>query len=315
MKKFKVLSICIILTICMISINSCKHDNIVGFEGPAQCVSADFAVTQAFSANSTVNFSTDSVTFTAAFNEVTSWTITVTGQTSGATVSFSGKSNTINTVWRGNPGSIVFFQVEQVTAELKVPCRDAITITLNITGKPNFNNYGYLISDFDGHGHSQAFNFYKGAGYIGTFGVMNAPLVSPQGGNYYHVNGTTSPASWYYGEAGCAAAFSLTSLGTTNADSVYFNVLINNNGVSTGTVNILLQAVDRYSSVVKLNGGAGWKLVSLKLSDFKPSTAGPSVNPKQITSVAFDLGPASNMGDPAEIDIDLVIFTKGHPFF
>ncbi|HXA01922.1 MAG TPA: hypothetical protein VNW99_08040 [Cytophagaceae bacterium] len=321
MRKFKIIlqtpRICIyaVLMICLLSINSCKHNNFVGFEGPAQCVSANFAFTQAFNPPGTVDFSTDSVIFTAGFNEIVSWTITVTGQTSGATISFSGKSSNINTVWRGNPGSIAFFQLENVTVELKIPCRESTTKTINITGKPNFNNCGVLLSDFDGHGVAQTFNFYPGAGNTAPAGVMNSPLLSPQGGQYYHASGgNPPPVSWYYGEVG-SSPFSLAKLGTTYPDSVYFNVLINSNGVSTGSINIMLRGNNNYSAIYKPDGSSGWKLLSLKVSDFKPLSPGPSANPMQVTSVTFDLGPSVNQGDPCEIDIDLVIFTKGHPFF
>jgi hypothetical protein len=343
MKKIKILLqrsfVCII---GFLTINSCKHDNILGFEGPAQCVSANFAITQALNAPASVNFNTDTVIFKAGFNEVVSWTITVTGNTSGASISFSGKSNTINQVWRGNPGSIVFFQIEQVTAVLKVPCRDAVTTTTNIIGLPNFVNCGVLISDFDGHGKSPGVGFYPsvkssptaGSDFTGTLGAIlfapgtatsttcsglgpvNSPIVSPQGGNYFHVKGTATPANYYYGEAASNTVFSLAPLGTTRADSAYFNALINTNGVSTGMITILLTtSATRYSYQYKADGGLGWKLLSVKLSDFKPATAGPSVNPKNVTAVAFDLGPNTNPGQPCEINLDLVIFTKGQPFF
>jgi hypothetical protein len=296
---------------CIMAMTSCKHDNFTDHVGPAMCPTADFAITQSFlPANATVNFANDSIIFTAAFNEVISWSIKVTGRTTGASITFSGKDDNINTVWRGNPGSLVFFGVETADVVLTIPCREAITTTVTITGKGNFMNCGVLISDFDGNGMipNAGWARFGAPSLIGTnSSAKNAPLVSPQAPYYWHLYGTPSSSSWYVG--GISSPISITDLGTNDPDSVYFNVLLNSNSNSLGLLQIGISQNGTYYNYNVPFDWSGWKLISFKLSDIKIT------NPSQVDALQFGLNCKNQPGDTPEANFDFIIFTKGQPFF
>ena len=320
------MSLHIILLAVLFAANSCKHDNFEDFVGPSYCVSENFAYTAGFNVSSTsldLNFTP--LTMTAAFNETAAWTITITGQTSGAQKVFTGKSASVNQVWRGEPGSEVFFQAEVVTVEFKVPCKDPVTYNVTVTSPSNFTTFGALISDFDGNGmvtnvttigyNATGWSAYVTApNVINEFVVKNTPLTGPVGSNYLAFRGQAGPASWFVG--GYYATVSLSSLSTNNPDSIYFNAFVNGNGNSTTLLGITLLGSGGTKSMKLIDvNWTGWKMVSFKISEANQHPSAPPVTDTYLANaIDFGFNCKSAMGQPGEAHVDFVIFTEGKPF-
>jgi hypothetical protein len=316
-------------------LNSCKHDNFKDFVGPGHCPSPSFSVTTPLNITAqvipSIQLSTTPVVVTAEFNEAVSWTVTFKGNTSGANRIYSNNSKTVNVSWRGEPGSDVFFKNETVAIEFKIACKDAETYTRDITAN-NFNSYpssgkGLLLSDFDGNG-SVANTFtkpgYNASGWSSYFTLPNeitdyarltTPLTAPQGNYYMVLKGTPGPDSWYVG-GGYASVPNLGSISgaTSDPSKMYVNAFINSGGNSTTLLGFTIKSGGvNYSKNINLNW-TGWKMVSLKLSDFETKRGIPLTDALSVTDLTFELNPATAKGQPTEANIDFIIFTLNEPF-
>lgn len=333
---YKLLLNVVVLTFLII-LNSCKHDNFKDFIGSGHCPSSSFAIITPFNVTPqvipTIQLSTSPIVMTAEFNEVISWSVSIKGNTSGATKVYSNNSKSVDLSWSGEPESSIFFQTETVTIEFKIACKEVVTFTREIT--PNtFNSYastgkGLLLSDFDGNGsvsNSFTYGVYNPSGdgwssyftlpnEITEFGRLTAPLSAPQGSYYMVLKGTPSLTSWYVG-GGYATVPDLATIdgATSDPDMMYVNAFINNGGNTTTMLGLTIKSggVD-YSKNVNLNW-IGWKMVSFKLSDFETKRGISLINALNVTDLTFELNPASAPGQPTEANIDFIIFTVNEPF-
>jgi hypothetical protein len=107
---------------------SCKkraYDE-AGYVGAAYIsASSNFAITSAFNSSSPqpLDLSADVATFEADFNENVTWTITIKGDSSNASYTFSGTSQNLVATWDGAFNGVYFFE-----------SGDSITATLTILG-------------------------------------------------------------------------------------------------------------------------------------------------------------------------------------
>lgn len=320
----------------LVIFNSCKHDNFDEYVGPGLCPTSNFRFTKEFRVSSEqVDFNKfpgiygDSIQ--ATFNEVVTWSITLTGSNSGAIKNYKGRSSQIDTVWYGqsNSPSATFQAGEDVSVNLVISClKDPYVKHIKILDankfKTNIGPYA-MVSDFDGAGYvsnSIKLGGYNTTGWSSYFTLPNqltkfsigpseSSLSAPQGSNYITLQGTAGPASWFVGGT---YVNSPTTMPGNNPNEVYFNAFISSGNNSTTSLAITLGAGANYVYVMPLQW-SGWKMVSIKLSDFKNSSGTPLSNVSAITTLDFGLNCASKQGQSTEVDLDFIVFSNNGPFY
>jgi hypothetical protein len=307
------------LIMIVAGLQSCKHDNFKEFVGEAICPGKNFTVLQPFQVSSNnIDLNFGGLVMTAGFSETAKWTITITGQTSGAKRVYSGKSSSVNVTWYGQPGNMTFFKNETVTVKFEILCLPDLNVTENVTiTKNNFNTFGgVLVSDFEGNGsvtntttmgyNASGWSSYASPGTTyNSFTVTNTPLTPPTTPNYLHIDAQPGATSWWSG--GVYGTISLSSLPTSHPDSIYFNAFIYGHPTTSLTIS-LVGPGGPFNRTLNLGTWTGWKYITYKLSDVGV------VNPLTLNALEFGFGPATEAGQPNQVNVDFVIFTAGEPF-
>jgi hypothetical protein len=286
----------ILAILLLVSFSSCRK-NTKTFEGPSiDDIFSSFKLLENFKANrDSVNFSTgQNVVFTAQFNKVVEWTITITGATSKSVKTIIGTSKTIdasNGSWNGSTTKFPVFALENCKVELSI--KDEPTTYLlseKIIGIKK--NLGFVVADFE-TGLLTGWTKFAQSGANMDFQVKTDSL-APEGKKYLNMAGTVDwdyliglidfPASAY----GTAKVFPLNS----NPDAVYFNTMVY--GVPNSNPSIVLfqfredenangvfdgNSEDQYDYELKVDW-AGWKLVSVKYSALTSLVNGQPATPK-----------------------------------
>jgi len=328
MKYIKTIAFCLLL---LVVFNSCKHDNFKDYVGPSICPSASFKYKSDFKISaSSIDFkSTFGDTISASFTEPISWTVTITGKTSGGKKTYKAHSDTIGIIWQGEPGDpdntgmYRFFQTgEDVSVELTMPCQETVVKTIHITGASDFSLLGKLVSDFEGNGYvpnntawgysANGFSSYFSAPNKELeFGIVTSPLEGPAGPHYITLKGQAGPTSWYAGSMEFNAP---TLMPASNPDSVYFNVFMSSGDNTTTVVGITMVTNKNYNKSILVNW-KGWKMLALKMSDFKDAQGNSMTDATKLSRISLGLNPATAQGQTCEVDLDFIMFTKNYPFF
>lgn len=294
-----------------------------------------------------VEFTKTDVGFTAQFSQEVTYFLTLRSE-KGASKTFTGKAADLSKVkWDGGHDGLYFFNSnDKVFAELSflgtnVKLQDTLTIT---TPK----SYGRLVEDFElakpplpqvvpGHLKFPAgwYTFGKEASakapdedkyYNGVveYSPSNPKTIQPPSGNrYLKVMGTDVNVDFFVDGAGMQSKFNLL---TANADSIYFNVFVYGTGNISDKGSIKIAEDDNGKGGVqdivedelfydfKINW-TGWKLVSVKYSDFSftaANTGNRIREPKKAGKMGFAL-----LSDPSGAKVSLIfdypIFTYGKP--
>lgn len=332
--KQKIFLVLIVVT----SIISCRKETTT-FDGPSVSeIYSDFAILSNFKADKdSVNFSTgETVVFSATFNKIVSWQITITGQTSKSVKRIEGKSKVIdvtNGLWEGSTTEYPIFTAEDCAAQLIIKdVTDTITTSVKIIQPKKIN--GKLIANFES-GLNPAWTKFVQSGANMDFKVK-ADSVAPQGKRYLNMAGTVD---WDYLigliDFPVTAFDSAATPLSANPNDVYFNCLIygESNTVTTNPSIVLFQFKeddnsdgtfnanneDEYDYQVTVNW-VGWKLISIKYADIVTLINGlPAVpkgnglhNPNKLNKLSMlDLADPNN--GFASTKIDLLIFTTGKP--
>ncbi|MCX6189438.1 MAG: hypothetical protein NTW54_07545 [Bacteroidetes bacterium] len=315
---------------------SCRKDKST-FDGPSIAeIFSDFKVLENFKANKdSVNFNSgELVTFSAAFNKVVSWTITVTGSTSKASKIIKGEGRTISVVngqWNGSTSLFPLFAIENCTAKLKIKdVLDSFSVNIKIIQPKKID--GFLIADFESGLNTKWTKFVQSGANM-DFQVKTDSF-APEGKKYLNMAGTVNwdyliglidfPATAY----GANVTFPLSS----NADAEYFNCLIY--GVPNTNPSIVLfqfkedengdgtfnaNNEDEYDYEIKVDWD-GWKLVSVRYTDIVTLVNGvPAVakgnalhNPNKLGKISM-LHLANPANGFASCKLDLVMFTTNKP--
>jgi hypothetical protein len=261
-------------------------------------------------------------TIKATFSQAVDWRIIVQGVSSGAERIYYGKSDIISIIWDGRPGQNKFFLTEEdVTVTLSLPCNQNYTKTVHIKNYPNGSDIkGVLVSDFDGGGYmpnQTVINGYSATGWssystmpnkINKLEVTSTPILAPQSSSYLTFQGTAGPQSWYMGSAEVNGPSVMPG---SNADSTYFNAYLSSVSPSTTLLAITFQVSGKnYTYSLPLNW-QGWKLVSIKLSDFKDSKGQAITDASQLTFIDLGLNCLTQPGQNVEMDIDYIYFSYG----
>lgn len=312
MNTFKIYKDILFLLTLVICLMGCDRQKLDDHLGPLLCPSENFQFTEPLNTSvSAIDFTTgQAVLISSKFNEDVAWTLTIKGSVSNATKTYTGRSKQIAINWKGNADQgLPFFTDETCVIELTLSCSKGITTSLAIQAN-NFNNFGYLLQNFDGIGKPTVLGAPGGTKIVAaSSGIKNTPLPpSSQGGNYYSMVGQSSVDTWYFGGTYSAVNFPAT-IDTESPSNVYYNAFVQGNG----TKNSLLTVTFRQGSVNKnynINPNwEGWKMVSFKLSD-----AGVT-DVALVNGMDYSLGTALTQGRDAEVHIDFIIVTTDAPFY
>lgn len=326
----------LILMALFAGIVSCRK-NKTDFDGPSiNDIFSNFKMLENFKADrDSVNFSTgQKVVFSARFNKVVNWTITIKGATSKSVKQITGTTKTIdasNATWDGSTSKFPMFTTENCTATLTIQdVADTFTVNEKIVGTKKIN--GFIVADFES-GLKPGWVRFAQSGANMDFQIKTDTL-APEGKKYMNMAGTVNwdwliglldfPASAY----GTAKTLSL----NTNPDAVYFNCLIY--GVPSVNPSLVLfqfredenadgvinaNTDDEYDYQVNVDW-VGWKLVSVKYKDMGYLVNGVPATPKgnglhnpdKIGKISM-LHLANPNDGFASSKLDLMVFTDNAP--
>lgn len=329
MKNF--LSI-ILLCLVVLSCNKPK-DSFVGPE--YSTVSSDFRVEAAFSADkASVNFQSENQFFSAQFSERASWSMRLEGEESKAVKEIKGLSSVIdasNSAWNGSHDGLKFFKSEKVIATLTLLGSDKEYQTVfNIAGvknSPEAVKLGNGFEDFIPYTYEYAYSPFNDGDELSFFDITKEEVIH---GDYaFKLAGIDVNKNYYLGLV--RRRFSQNRL-VSPPSEVWFNVYVFGNGDKTSKLKIAgkedengnniyddADKEDSWEFEIPLDH-KGWKLVSVKYSDFVRSTEkgfGDSGNgirePSKIAAVDFALL-TSLPGSYAEAIFDYPTITEKQPF-
>ena len=219
---------------------SCKREELLGPE--LAVATANFDTTSVFRASlDSVDFETETVTFSAGFNERVNWKLTVTGTVTGAELVIRGTSDTIHSghgSFTGVSDNLAFFSKEQICiAELEIPGPNASKFlyydTIYIEKRKLFAN-AFFYDDFESYGIGQKFagstTLWNGDWYDYTNDATNglnaiSNQMSISGSQSYHINVNDVNQGWFSTNM-TMVGFDQDSLITTNPVDIYFNMYV-----------------------------------------------------------------------------------------
>ncbi|HXA01923.1 MAG TPA: hypothetical protein VNW99_08045 [Cytophagaceae bacterium] len=304
-----------------------------------------------------VNFNTpDSISFHATFSDSVSWTITLTQATTGAMKVITGLSKSIdqtNAVWNCSSSNIYFFRRSFTTGS--DPVKAVISflgsdITLSTTvyiynvfiynGK-TINGVKYtLLDDFDGGGvstYALTGSVYPDPGDANVvlgFDSVNKVESGPSTGNSYRMKGTDSNNNSYLGGMNTITLDALSGIvAVTDPNDLYINLYIYGSGKANSALEVKVYELDtvRGGTYTQYNNDGwindiiidwtGWKLVSLKYSNFQRARdplfggAGNGIKqPDKLCGMAVSLLSQPVVGADVDLNFDYVILSQHGPF-
>ncbi len=326
----------ILLLLSIIAIVGCRKKSST-FEGPSiDEIYSNFKLIQPFKANKdSVNFATgDKVVFTAQFNKIVEWTISIKGKTSQAEKIIKGSSKTIdatNATWNGSTTNFPVFGIEDCDVLLTIKdVADSFKVSEKIIGKKT--NPGFTIADFE-TGLLSTWTKFIQTGADMDFKVKTDNL-APEGGSYLNMAGTVN-WDWLIG----LIDFPASAYGTANTlplkanpDAVYFNAMVYGEPNTNPSI-VLFQIKedenadgvinanneDQYDLEIRVDW-SGWKLVSIKYNDIPSLVNGAPATPKGNALHNPDkIGKISmlHLANPsdgfASSKLDYIIFTDNEP--
>lgn len=290
------------------------------------------------------------ICFKAELSDSVTWIFTIRDLVTGAKKTIVGTSRQVNAVWNGDSDNISFFSKKvgddkNLEIELSFIGIDKTITRLVIFQEPKLFPETILVADFEENGQAIVrgsagdldgwFDFFdtegedetisKGIGPNQIIVVQPSkasdPVESIQGQGYYHLRGddnSVKPSPFFIGGMGHdAVVYGLPSIST---NEVFINFYANSNGNKTTKLVVELAGFggDLFTKEIAVNW-EGWKLVSVRLSDFALTISGTIGTGEILTplleSMKFAIHSGGGVaGGIAEINIDYVTFTIGKPF-
>ncbi|MFT6501563.1 MAG: hypothetical protein ACJASQ_001679 [Crocinitomicaceae bacterium] len=305
---------------------SCRKDELEAVDGPNLTdVFGTFEVVSTLvTSQPNVDFAAgQSVYFTSEISIITDWELKITGQTSGAEKIITGTGKIIDasvSTWDGSTTNFPMFQSETCDVMLTFP-GEADTLYSTVTVDQPKTNSGFVIADFESGWVGGWTSFIQSGGNM-DFNIKTDGSAA-QLGSYYNMQGLVD-WDWLVGMVNFnAAAYGSTTIPlSSNADNLYFNVLIygqpglpnsrvlfqfdedDDLGGSFNAVN-----EDQFTIEILIDW-EGWRKVSVKYSDLIGNGAGGGThNPDKINAINM-----LHLADPssgiAVSKIDYIIFTE-----
>jgi hypothetical protein len=268
------------------------------------------------------------------------WRLTISNGTQFK--EFSGNTSKIDLLWYGQTDVFdeenLSFSEGETKIELEIPCIDLISKNIEIKGKQTFKNvlpkFGFLARDWDKNGvypiKKDKWYFKDGVQF---FSLKNDPSFqvldyfdetpSPAGGKYLQIEAARAEEpTWYFGDFGFRLKGLKDSLPTSNLDSLYVNVLVSRlDGMPNVPANFGFRDTVPYpnTGAYLINENInwdGWKLLSVKFSEFKHSKTDLPLNDiQQIREFMINFGASPNQALVTGLKYDMVLFTVGKPLF
>ncbi len=289
------------------------------------------------------------VYFKTELSDSVTWKFTVTGLSSGAVKTIIGTNKFINDAkWSGASDNIYFFKREEDIRIVLSFIGIDMTVTRVVRLKrPKLFPGAFLVADFEFDPKGQAivkgsagdpdgwFDFFdtdgedetisKGIGpdniVVAQPSKASTPVEAIQGSGYYHLRGednSVKPSPFFIGGMGHdAVVYGLPSL---DPSEVFLNFYATSNGNKTTKLIVELAGFggDLFTKEIQVDWD-GWKLISVRLSNFALTTSGEIGTGEILTPLLEQMKFAihsgrGNAGSIAEINIDYVTFTVGKPF-
>ena len=288
------------------------------------------------------NFPLDSMglKIIANLGEKINWKISISNGSQNKI--FSGNTSKINILWYGQTDIFdeqnLSFSEGETKIELKIPCNEIITKTIDISGKQTFKNvvpeFGLLVRDWDGNGvypiRDENYSIFDGVPFFTGLADPSAKVFnyfnetpSQSGGQYLQIeSASASEPLWYFGDYGIRLKGIEDSLPTNNLDSLYINLLVSRiDDMPNVPANFGFRDTVSYpnTGAYLINENInwnGWKMLSVKFSEFKHSKTDLTLNNiKQIKDFMINFGASPNQALATGIKYDMVLFTVGKPLF
>lgn len=355
MKLYKLFKYSWLASISLLGLMACHPEPEIAKSQKYISASANFKI-KSFSLNQpdnkSIDFTKDSLKFTAEFNEEVSWTITLTGlshPSDHAIRIIKGTSSSIdpkNVFWDGASDNIYFFKPNEAI-DMKVTFLGSDSVITNTTfkigktkkfhkragntvildfekvgGDAVVTNPDIVYSFFDTDTKSEYLDSLAFVGNETNANKNSKPLPTPiQGNGLIYLRGhdiVGEPSSFFVG--GFNAAETDYKLDKNKSlDDVYFNFYANSNGNKTTKIVVLMNGIggDQFK-IERVITWTGWKLVSAKLSDFIQSTAGAlgtgKITPSSLKKFNIEIHSGDGPGKEVEVAVDFICFTYGGPF-
>jgi hypothetical protein len=330
------------------------HRKEVDFLGPAFISAPEgFAVTSFTATPASIDFTSGSVAFNAAFTNTVTWTLTITGQKSGAVHVIRGVSNGLtNIVWTGKMDGVAFFKIGETATATLTFFGTSLTssVNINIIAVPDYRTCGGFApgGDFEALAVSPLWHPFNVPPIPNVVQGISATemdykgnkVVAIQGNRYYFIRGLGNQANFVSGIQYDPGAPKFTTIFTpalpANADIVWVNMYIYGTGDPNAQVQLEYQEADAsdtkspgvykgtdddaYVTYITLDH-IGWKLFSFQYSKLTPSLnalfggSGNKIHePNTLRSFDLVLVKQSNPNSPVEVYFDYPIITVGGPF-
>ncbi len=307
------------------------------FDGPdLNDLYGEFNLLQALAVNdSEIDFAAgEKAVFTAEFSRNINWTLTITGQESGAVKTITGFSRTLdasNATWDGTTTQLPMFRPEACDVSLTFETEEEVYET-SVSVETARPVEGLLLEDFEA-GWNPGWGSFVQSGADMSF-VIRTDENAAQGGSYYDMGGEVG-WDWLIGlidipgSAYGAPTFDL----ATNPDNIYFNVLLSKQPDLSNAL-VLFQfreddngdgvytdgEEDMFSLEVALNDQDGWQLISARYADLVTLVNGAPADPignglnepDKLIQVSI-LMLANPVSGYAQALMDLIIFTENGP--
>ena len=318
-----------------IGLSACRKENT--FDGPSiNEINIKFAILESFKVDkATADFETGNAIFSARFNKIVSWKITIKGSISKATKIISGESKVIdasNATWNGSTTLFPLFKTENCTATLLIASEnDSASTTISISKTKLLPSGARMIANFENGLDPKWTKYFQSGASMEC--MVKADNFAPEGSKYLNMGGTVN-WDWLIGLVDFNAnAYNnnVTFPLSTNPENEYFNVLIYGDpDPKTNMTKALFQfkedensdglfepsKEDEYDYIIDVNW-IGWRLVSVKYSSLVNLVDGNPVSPKgnklhnpdKIGKISFLQLADPNLGF-ARCKIDLVSFNQ-----
>ncbi len=324
-----------VLVILLIIVWSCDRKDIVGPE--IGIASSNFSITTPFSAStSNADFSSTPVTFSAQFNEKVTYTITITGEESGATKTITFLDDQIDpaeAIWDGS-SNLIFFRTETCNVELTVLGKEEPVASLSIDILVTKTESGVLVASFEPANPNAVCGFFEEDALIACEKTDEIKMVE---GDYgWKVAGIDLTGGQFIGLAFTSPVPGKNSTSglyydvtTTDPDSVWFNIYIYGKGDKNAGMYIKFMQDDNFDGQHTPNqengfeyqirdiSHYGWKKFSVPYSSLTVSGnqlfggSGDRVHrPYRIVQIEYSIW-SWKKNQPVQAIFDYPVFTYG----
>ena len=317
----------------------CPSDSFIFTEGDLKIdvlskVGGNEVRTPLVNANYIIDLNGEGLHIHAKLNETVKWELEIKLKDGSISKLYKAESDTISIYWYGNGDKKALFNAGNAEITFTIICVDDIKKSVTLLNTPTFKNlhhgYGILVRDWDNNGTFPVQtlgvpNFVYGSsdGFAwidtSTFVIKYEDTdPSPMGGYSLNVyNKLSSKPVWYHGATGVNSSNfddEIDMLPTADAEELYLNFYAKGDqSLKNTSLELTYDGLGVYGWATHLNWD-GWKLISIKFSEFKQGTS-PMQSVAKGNYLSFNLGSQPLESSEAQFNVDFVLITVGAPLF